>query len=527
MDLISARYSTGLKTYIVTLKFPDLEAAVDRLEKISYGGDCWEFRVDLLGPSSVAIPPLDYVRMQLRVLRDLPRKLPILFTVRTVSQGGRFPDDAANEALALMKLAAEQGCEYIDVEMSWPSFVIDGILTVKGAAKIVASFHEFDGSIKWTSQTVRAMCTEADAVGDIIKLCIQSVDINDCLELGLYVRDYQTRTSKPIIAVAMGTSGQLSRFTAPVTFVTHKLIPAPPGSDQLCLSDIHRALHLLGQLPSKRFYFAGPAVTYDSLLSPLFTSASEDLGFPYSTCHLEEVGQDLNALLARPDFGGAYVPSLCNQPIGKYVQSWTPVAEQIGIADTVLISTESGQKVLSGDNTAWMAVLACLKSSGSFVSENSTALVLGVEPRSSAAYYAMERFGIQNVMLVSQDEEAASQICNRFPHISFQIYARLKDVSAALVPGSSLAVFGDETGLESLDGDGLLDQFSGVMVDVGAVVKPASQQARLDRISKWKAYSALDVLQSHADALFRLWTGRNAPRTAADATLSANFKEKR
>lgn len=171
MDLISTRYSAGLRTYIITLKFPDLELAADRLEKISYGGDCWEFRVDLLGPPSIAIPPVDYVRQQLRVLQELPRRLPILFTVRTVSQGGRFPDDAAHEALELMKLAVEKGCEYIDVEMSWPSSVIDGILAAKGEAKIVASFHEFDGSIKWTSQAVNDMCAAANAVGGTSSSC--------------------------------------------------------------------------------------------------------------------------------------------------------------------------------------------------------------------------------------------------------------------------------------------------------------------------------------------------------------------
>lgn len=325
----------------------------------------------------------------------------------------------------------------------------------------------------------------------------------------------------------MGSDGQLSRFTAPVTFVTHKLIPAPPGSDQLCLSDIHRALHLLGPLPSKRFCFAGSGVVYDALLSPLFHAAFEDLGFPYSTCHLDEGGQDPDEILARPDFGGAYVPDLCSARIGRYVQTRTPVAEQIGTADTVLVTTENGERVLAADNTAWMAILACLQSSGSLVSEKSTAVILGVDPGANAAYIAIERFGVKNAILVTQDEQTARQICVRFPHISFRLSAHLKEASAALAPESSLVVFGAGDLVGKMAEDGLLDPFSGVLFDMDKdVVALESQQDGQRRIGKWKVYSAVDVLRRQADVLFKLWTGREAPGLAADTTVPAKLKEK-
>lgn len=174
-DLIFRRYREGLKTYLITLKYPDLAEAQDHLEEISYGGDCWELRVDLLNLSSVAeetnIPSIDFVRSQLRILQELPRRLPILFTVRTRSQGGKFPDDAGCEALELMKLAAQLGCEYVDVEITWPSFVLDGVLAAKGKAKIVASFHEFTGELKWTSQELRDKCVAAEAVGGTSYQC--------------------------------------------------------------------------------------------------------------------------------------------------------------------------------------------------------------------------------------------------------------------------------------------------------------------------------------------------------------------
>lgn len=167
-DLISQRYAEGLKTYIITLKFPDF-TLLDRelLDQISYGGDLWEFRADLLEcPSSeqTGIPPLEHVRSQLQTLRSLTT-LPVLFTVRTVSQGGKFPNNASQEALALMKLAVEVGCEYIDVELDWPSFVFQDIRACKGSSKIIASYHEFSGNIRWTSTALQEKCTAADAIG--------------------------------------------------------------------------------------------------------------------------------------------------------------------------------------------------------------------------------------------------------------------------------------------------------------------------------------------------------------------------
>ena len=167
-DLISQRYTEGLKTYIITLKFSDF-TLLDRelLDQISYGGDLWEFRADLLEHPSfeqTRIPPLEHVKNQLQTLRSLTT-LPVLFTVRTISQGGKFPDNAAQEALALMKLAVEVGCEYIDVELDWPSFVVEDIRASKGGSKIVASYHESSGNVRWTSEALQEKCRAADAIG--------------------------------------------------------------------------------------------------------------------------------------------------------------------------------------------------------------------------------------------------------------------------------------------------------------------------------------------------------------------------
>jgi pentafunctional AROM polypeptide len=157
LDAISARYISGQKSYIIPLTFSDLNHVSHLLERIAYCGDCWELRVDLLcstgNLSAINVPKLSYVERQLLILRE-HSKLPILFTIRTCSQGGRFPDGAEQDAFDLYRLAVDFGCEYIDVELKWPEPFIQKVIAQKGSTKIVGSQHDWTGSVRWTDPAV-------------------------------------------------------------------------------------------------------------------------------------------------------------------------------------------------------------------------------------------------------------------------------------------------------------------------------------------------------------------------------------
>ena len=149
-DLISSYYVQGKQIFLIPLTFPNVTQAGCNLERISYGGDVWELRVDLLRPDEVTkLPTKEYVLSQLEWLRR-GSDMPIIFTIRTVSQGGQFPDGAAPEALELMLLAAQFGCEYIDVEFSWPESLKQEIVKHKGSSKLIASVHDWTGEVRWS-----------------------------------------------------------------------------------------------------------------------------------------------------------------------------------------------------------------------------------------------------------------------------------------------------------------------------------------------------------------------------------------
>jgi pentafunctional AROM polypeptide len=136
---------------------------------MSYGTDIWEIRADLLSSSTEPIrapnlPPLEYVKKQISLLQQ-HSELPILFTIRTVSQGGKFPDDEAQLALEMMLAAVEVGCEYIDVKIEWPESLVVDVNQRKGNSKVVASFHDWTGGIRWSSEVLKEKYLLADKMG--------------------------------------------------------------------------------------------------------------------------------------------------------------------------------------------------------------------------------------------------------------------------------------------------------------------------------------------------------------------------
>jgi 3-dehydroquinate dehydratase type I len=168
-DVLLDNYARGKQTFIIPLTFTDINDAKDIITDISYGGDIWEARIDLLSPDgpnigAVNLPPLDYVRAQIKALQAMSA-LPILFTIRTRSQGGKFPDGASKEALALMLLAVECGVHYIDVEVEWPQSLVQKLQAGKGDAQIVASYHSWTGEIRWTSDELLQRQKAAEEFG--------------------------------------------------------------------------------------------------------------------------------------------------------------------------------------------------------------------------------------------------------------------------------------------------------------------------------------------------------------------------
>ncbi|KAJ2960251.1 hypothetical protein NQZ79_g4398 [Umbelopsis isabellina] len=223
-------FDTSACKSFVSLSFPDYrEVATETLQAIAKDTSAVEFRVDLLTDPDNDIPSKEFVQEQINVLRSKIGKTPIVYTVRTKSQAGTFPDNQENKMFELLELGVANHCEFVDVDMTCSDSSIQSFIENKGSSQIIASFHDPGSKYTWSSGMM-PFYVKAAKYGDIIKLIGTATCMRDNVELEAF-RD-KVKDGKPLVAVNMGELGKLSRvlnnFFTPTT---HSLLPyvAAPG----------------------------------------------------------------------------------------------------------------------------------------------------------------------------------------------------------------------------------------------------------------------------------------------------------
>lgn len=148
------------------------------------------------------------IRLDLMDSFDLPRLIReapcgLIITCRPPREGGRFSGSEA-ERLAILREALELGCAYVDVE--WDS--VERLERPRDTnSRVMVSRHWLDqmpASFWPTYETLRA---RADVV-KLVGLARQPAEILPVLEL-------LQRATTPVVAIAMGAAGRLTRLVAP------------------------------------------------------------------------------------------------------------------------------------------------------------------------------------------------------------------------------------------------------------------------------------------------------------------------
>ena len=362
-------------SFFVALTFPDLRPHLDLLPQIGTGSDAVELRVDLLEDpeSSTGIPSVEYVTNQISLLRSrIPH--PIVFTIRTTSQGGRFPDSAHDEALGLYRLAFRMGCEFVDLEIAFPDHILQAAVDMKMHSKIIASHHDPKSTLSWSQGTWQPHFNRALQFGDIVKFVGMAKSPQDNLQLSLFVEKIQAQSrTTPIIAINMGTIGQTSRiFNHFMTPVSHPALPFKAAPGQLSATEIRQGLGLHGEILPKTFYLCGSPVSA-SRSPALHNSLFSQTGLPHHyTRHETTDASSLVPIIRAPDFGGASVTIPLKLDIMSYLDEIADDAQAIGAVNTIIPITETDKSTirpitrLVGRNTDWLGMQACLRAAGAF-----------------------------------------------------------------------------------------------------------------------------------------------------------------
>ena len=499
--------------FFLSLTFSHIRDALPVLATASAGVDVLELRVDLLDPAGM--PSVDEVRAQAVLLRQ-HSPLPILYTVRSVSEGGRFPDDQEQAYWALVRLGVRLGCEWVDVELRRSPDAWRELRAHRGPSRIVASAHDTAGQVPWTSPAMAQLYERGHEWGDLVKLVgiAHSVQDNVALEHFRAARDAST-----LIAINMQAAGQLSRVLNPLlTPVTHPSLPSRAAPGQLSVQEIHAARHLLGLLPAQRFALLGTPIVHS--LSPLIhNTAFQLLGLPHSYALHEtaEVDASVRALVRAPDFGGASVTIPHKRDILALLDTLSPEAQAIGAVNTVVPQRDGERLSLHGENTDWRAIYELAHRARRAAR---TALVIGAGGSARAALYAMHRLGATTVLLYNRTYSKAAELAAGVPtewrvqplQALTDAAAQAPDVIVSNVPasGTSLTPGGADIVLPA----DLLSAGGGVAIDMAYRPEKTPLLTLVEQNPAWHGVRGLEILLEQAFHQFRLWTGLPAPHDA-------------
>ncbi len=215
------------------------EEATYIYEELNSAVDIVEYRADYFKGNI-----LSDVDKILELLKQTLKEIPILFTFRTLKEGGEC-EISIEDYEKLIDIAIESNkIELIDVEMMRSDDLL--IRTVKKAHEknvyVVASNHEF-GMTPSKDEIVSRLMKMSNLGADIPKIAVMPKDREDVLTLLSATSIAKTCIDNPIITISMGKMGAISRmsgaiFGSAVTFGTAKKSSAPGQIDVKKLKEI-------------------------------------------------------------------------------------------------------------------------------------------------------------------------------------------------------------------------------------------------------------------------------------------------
>ena len=517
------------QSFFVSLTVPDITAAVDILPEVVVGSDAVELRVDLLHDptSDVDIPTPEFVANQLAILRG-STDLPIIYTVRTRSQGGKFPD-IKNEGdsallLPLLQLALRSAVEFLDLEMSLPANLLELVWRMKGHTEIIASHHDPQGTLSWSDQSWEIQYKKALQYGDIVKLVGIATSQQDNFALLCFKQAARRSAKTPLIAINMGEHGQLSRIqNAFMTPVSHPALPFKAAPGQLSAAEIRTALSLHGTIKQRKFFLFGKPIA-QSRSPALHNTLFKATGLPH-TYGLQEtdIAADLEKILYAKDFGGASVTIPLKLDIMPYLDAITADAKIIGAVNTIIIdearlSSKHPGFYLIGRNTDWQGMKLILEQAGAVNSKGQSGLVIGGGGTARAAIYTLHAMDYSPIYILGRSVSKLQNLVSGFPEeYNLRVTTSIEDCKGLELPSTAIGTIPADKPIDQGMEKALTEIFSagqsGIEGSANKVLlemayKPAETALmKLAQEAGWKTIPGLEVLAGQGFYQFEAWTG--------------------
>lgn len=525
-------------SFFVCLSAPQLQPCVETLPEIVFGADAVELRVDLLEDPNApeGMPSPEFVIEQLTILRTVTTT-PVIFTLRTKAQGGKFPDQAYDEARKLYRAALRLGCDFVDLEMTMPEDILREVSENRGPTEIIASHHDPKGELNWSNGSWIQYYNRALQYGTVIKLVGVAKSLQDNFALAEFKRWAGTAHPIPLIAINMGEHGKLSRIlNGFLTPVSHPLLPSATAPGQLSAADIRRGLSLMGEIPAKKFCIFGSPVQQSP--SPrLHNKLFHETGLPhvYGLHETTDAGS-IREVIRAPNFGGASVTIPLKQDVRPYLDGVGPEVEAIGALNTIVpetsIDESTGKEVtrLIGRNTDYLGMVLILRTAGA--QGFGSALVIGGGGTSRAAIFALREMGYGPIYLLGRNVQKIEALKDDFPaEYDLRVITSPEQVATIeSVPTIAIGTIPADKPIDSSIRESLIELFDKAKVSTTSperillemAYKPAvTSLIQLAQDAGWTTVNGLEVLVGQGVHQFEYWTGiKPLYSTARDVVIN-------
>ena len=223
------------------------EAAVLReLEAIvAKRPDLLEWRVDFFA----GISGTGRVVALAQEIRNSAAGIPIIFTRRSIREGGETIGISEDQVLAMYQAVARSGAvDFLDYELSCEPAHFERAVALarETGTKLIASFHNFQKTPA-AEEIVAKFVAMEQAGADVAKVAVMPQGPEDVLTVLQATLEGQKRIRLPIISMSMGAYGSLSRlfgwvFGSSVSFAVGQKASAP---GQVPIEDLKVVLDVL------------------------------------------------------------------------------------------------------------------------------------------------------------------------------------------------------------------------------------------------------------------------------------------
>ncbi|MHA8110813.1 type I 3-dehydroquinate dehydratase [Lactobacillaceae bacterium Melli_B4] len=204
----------GQPKIAVSITQSDLAAIREQLVAIKAAApDLVEWRIDYLP----ALPTMTEMKDFRATIQAALADMPVIATFRTVAEGGNLAI-SEGDYFQLLKNLTTVGFEIIDVEIQHDANEVHNVVQAahQNHQVIIGSFHDFDG-IPNSDVLFERFNTMQDVGADIAKVAVMPSDQQAVLNFMNLSYQVSTTLSIPIVSMAMGRVGAITRVTGSIT----------------------------------------------------------------------------------------------------------------------------------------------------------------------------------------------------------------------------------------------------------------------------------------------------------------------